>query len=63
MVEPDSAVLTTAFDTFVAILVQFGEVFPQFFISRMYDIAIFDGGELRQKSSKSSDVKFVLVSL
>ncbi len=59
----DSATVTTRFDAFVTILIQLGEVFPQFSIGSMHDIAICCRGKLRGESSNSSRMKLVLVRL
>jgi len=45
-VRADFAVLAAAFDALVAVLVQVGEILPEFFVSGVHDVAIFDGGEL-----------------
>jgi hypothetical protein len=57
------AVLTSTFDSFVAVFVQVGKVLPYLFISSMNDITIFDGSELRGESSDCGDMEFVLVGL
>jgi hypothetical protein len=57
------AVFTTTFDTLVAILVKIGKVLPEFLVSGMDDVSIFDRSELGGQSADSVDVEFVLVRL
>ena len=59
----DFAVLAAAFDALVAVLVQVGEILPEFLVSSVHDVAIFDGGELGSQGADCGDVEFVLVGL
>ena len=59
----DFAVLAAAFDALVAVLVQIGEVLPQFLIAGVYDVTILDRGELRCEGADGGDVEFVLMGL
>jgi hypothetical protein len=60
-VRANLAILTTTLDSFVAILVQIGEVLPQFLVSSMDDVSILDGGELGSQSADGGNMEFVLV--
>lgn len=55
------AILATTLDSFVAILVQVGEVLPQFLVSSMDNVSILDRGELGSQSANGGNVEFVLM--
>jgi hypothetical protein len=56
-------VLSAALDTLVAVLVQVGEILPQFFVGGMHDIAVFNGGELVRQSADGIAVESIVVHL
>jgi hypothetical protein len=60
-IRADFAILATTLDTFVAILIQIGEVLPELLIGGMDDVSVLDGSELGGQSTDCSNVEFVLV--
>lgn len=55
------SIFASAFDTFVAVLVEVGEVFPELFIGGVDDVSVFDRSEFLGQGANGSDVKFVLM--
>lgn len=57
----DASVLASALDSLVAILIERGEVFPQFSVLRAHQAAVGDLGEAHRQRAEGRGVEFVLV--
>lgn len=57
------SVFAAAFDAFVAVFVEVGEVFPEFFVGGVDDVSVFDGGEFLGQGADGGDVELVLMGL
>jgi hypothetical protein len=60
-VRADLAVLSTTLDTLITILIQIGEVLPQFLVGSMNDVSILNRSELGCQSTDGGNMKFVLM--
>jgi hypothetical protein len=60
-IRADFAVFTAAFDALVGVLVQVCKVLPEFFVSRVDDVAVPDGSEFGRQFADGGGVEFVLM--
>lgn len=63
MIRADFAVLPSAFDPFVAVLVKIGKIFPNFFVSSGNNISILNRSKLVGQAADCGNMKFVLMRL
>lgn len=59
----DLPIFATAFDTFVAVLVQVGEILPEFLVGLADFVSILERGELGSQVPDSLSMEFVLMGL
>lgn len=56
-------IFSTAFDAFVAVLVEIGKILPQFLVSGINNVSMLDGGKLRRQVPDGDNMELVLVRL